>query len=289
MPRNEKLRVKGLLQHLAPGSSQESPPGVVADLFPFNFAKAGCTELNISSCPKGQLLAPTPGPSARFPEAPIVPSSVWNLRRYSRPRQALGNTSYDLPQQRSGEQDHSLPLTCPNLDSAPTCGRVSLVATGYPYWQSIPTPWGYTWAPAAKMHPPRKDPVTMETLLSLQCGVKEPARTEVDLGLHPVLNNQAETPRVSVQYPSGHSRAPGPRPCPEDQPVCVRRLATEREAAPCFSDRVPLYIWGGGAGYLHSKILVKGVAGVEGGEFPFPLCSQGHVATLGVGWILSLP
>lgn len=48
-------------------------------------------------------------------------------------------------------------------------------------------------------------------------------------------------------------------------------------------------IWGGGEGYLHSKILVKGVAGVEGGEFPFPLCSQGQVATLGVGWILSLP
>lgn len=103
---------------------------------------------------KRAALAPTPGPSPHFPETPSVPSSVWSLRRYSRPGQALGNTSYDLPQQRGGEQDHSLPLTCPNLDFAPTCGHVSLVTTGYPCWQSIPTPWGYMWAPVAKMHPP---------------------------------------------------------------------------------------------------------------------------------------
>lgn len=68
----------------------------------------------------------------------------------------------------------------------------------------------------------------------------------------------------------------------------MRRLATERTST--VSVRVCLCISGGGGeGYLHSKILVKGVAGVEGGEFPFPLCSQGHVAKLGVGWILSLP
>lgn len=76
-----------------------------------------------------------------------------------------------------------------------------------------PYPQGYMWAPVAKMHPPppRKDPVTMETLLQLPVGgVKELARTEADLGLHPVLNNQAETPHVSVQYPNGHSRASRP-------------------------------------------------------------------------------
>lgn len=47
---------------------------------------------------------PNTRPQAPFSEAPIVPSSVWNLCRYSRPRRASGNASCDLPQQGAGEE-----------------------------------------------------------------------------------------------------------------------------------------------------------------------------------------
>lgn len=95
-----------------------------------------------------------PGPLS---VAPIVLSSVWNLHRGSRGRQARAGTVCVFSSEAVGEGEakghhspagtgtpHTHVAMCPSWPRDVRAGRVSLA------------PWGYPWAPAVNMSPREK-------------------------------------------------------------------------------------------------------------------------------------